>query len=106
MYSHIVVESGGTKVFADVLSEEPVILSSTISSPSTNSWLKSTQSSRSLLPLYVWANAFYNLYEKYKLTYVGLVTSGVMSLPSKLKSFQAALGMGSSPVPFPGKSCS
>ena len=33
---HIVVVSGGVKVLTDVLSEEPVILSCSLSSPSTN----------------------------------------------------------------------
>ena len=49
-YFHRVIIDARIKVLVDVLSEEPVVLIS-ISLPSTNSYLKSTYSSRTLLPL-------------------------------------------------------
>ena len=49
-YFHRVIIDARIKVLVDVLSEEPVVLIP-ISLPSTNSYLKSTYSSRTLLPL-------------------------------------------------------
>ena len=49
-YFHLVIIDARIKVLVDVLSEEPVVLIS-ISLPSTNSYLKSTYSSSTLLPL-------------------------------------------------------
>ena len=79
-YIHCIIMTATVKVLVNVLSEEPVVLSCSRFSPSTNSNLKPTYSSSTLLPLELEISDE-NTLHPIILPYIGRINGVILIIP-------------------------